>query len=76
MAEVAGQELTLVNGQVAGAMGAAVLAAIGAGLYDGEAEAFAAMAGHGRRIEPSQAAVRTYDTLYGDYLTEYPTPAP
>ena len=58
VAEVAGHELVLLHGQNAGAVGAAMLAAIGAGLYRDEREAFAAMGGEAVRIAPDPAAVR------------------
>jgi sugar (pentulose or hexulose) kinase len=64
VAEVCGLALTLLNGQTAGAMGAAVLAAVGAGLYRGEREAFAAMGGEGTTITPEPAAVREYEEIY------------
>jgi xylulokinase len=64
VAEVAGHELLLLHGQNAGAMGAAVLAAIGAGLHAGEAEAFAAMGGEGVSISPEPEAVRRYEDIF------------
>jgi sugar (pentulose or hexulose) kinase len=64
VAEVAGHEILLLHGQHAGAMGAAMLAAIGAGLHRGEAEAFAAMGGRAVRIEPDPEAVRRYEGIY------------
>jgi sugar (pentulose or hexulose) kinase len=64
VAEVCGLALTLLNGQTAGAVGAAVLAAVGAGLYRGEREAFAAMGGEGATITPEPAAVREYEEIY------------
>jgi xylulokinase len=67
VAEVAGLPLRLINGQTAGAMGAAMLAAVGCGLYRDEQEAFAAMGGSGTVIEPEQAAVERYADLYGEF---------
>jgi sugar (pentulose or hexulose) kinase len=64
LAEVVGHELLLLHGQNAGAMGAAMLAAIGAGLYPGEPEAFAAMGGRAERIAPEPEAVRRYEEIY------------
>ncbi len=65
VAEVCGAELALLNGQAAGAVGAAVLASIGAGLHADEREAFAVMGGQAVRVEPEPAAVRRYEEIYG-----------
>jgi sugar (pentulose or hexulose) kinase len=67
VAEVMGHDLTVTNGQVAGAMGAAILSAIGAGVYRNEAEAFRGMGGEGTGIEPDPGAVRVYGDLYQAY---------
>ncbi len=64
VAEVCGLELALLNGQTAGAVGAAMLAAMGAGLHASEQEAFAAMGGQAVSIRPEPAAVREYEELY------------
>lgn len=63
VAEVTGLELG-VGGQDAGALGAAMLAAIGAGLHRGEAEAFRAMGGPQRTVRPAPEAVREYEERY------------
>ena len=73
VSEVAGLELDLLNGQVAGAMGAAILASLGASVYRDEAEAFAAMGGRADRIVPRTEAVRTYEGLYRGYLVKTST---
>jgi sugar (pentulose or hexulose) kinase len=65
VAEVCGMELSLLAGQAAGAVGAAMLAAIGAGLHADEREAFAAMGGRAVSIRPEPAAVRRYKEVYG-----------
>jgi sugar (pentulose or hexulose) kinase len=67
VAEVAGLPLRLINGQTAGAMGAAMLAAVGCGLFSDEREAFAAMGGRATLIEPEAAGVRRYAELYGEF---------
>jgi xylulokinase len=72
VAEVTGLELELINGQVAGALGAAILAAMGAGLFRDEAEAFRAMGGEGTRIRPDADGVRVYDALYREYISRNP----
>ncbi len=64
VAEICGLELSLGAGQAAGAVGAAMLAAIGAGLHPGEREAFAAMGGRAVSIRPEPAAVREYEEIF------------
>ena len=71
VAEVIGLELKLINGQTAGAVGAAILAAIGAGLFRNEREAFEAMGGDGIIITPSVEAVEKYNAVYEGYLERY-----
>jgi sugar (pentulose or hexulose) kinase len=63
VAEVCGLEVGLLNGQTAGAVGAAMLAAIGAGLHPGERETFAVMGGQAASIRPEPAAVREYEEI-------------
>lgn len=53
LADTVGVELILANGQHAGALGAALLAGIGAGLYADEAAAFACVKEQNRVILPS-----------------------
>jgi sugar (pentulose or hexulose) kinase len=62
---VLGHELLLLHGQHAGAVGAAMLAGIGAGLFAGAREAFAAMGGRPELIQPEPEAVRRYAELEG-----------
>ena len=71
VAEITGLELKLINGQSAGAMGAAILAAVGAGLFRDEKEAFAAMGGEGTLITPSAEAIRAYDPIYQCFLEKH-----
>jgi xylulokinase len=68
VAEITGLELKLINGQTAGAVGAAILAAVGAGLFRNEREAFASMGGEGRVISPSAKTVKRYDSVYQEFL--------
>jgi sugar (pentulose or hexulose) kinase len=68
VAEVAGLELSLLNGQVAGALGAAILASLGAGLHPDEAAGFAAMGGESTSVAPEAESVRRYEVLYRSYL--------
>ncbi len=71
VAEITGLELKLINGQTAGALGAAILAAIGAGLFRDEHEAFSSMGGEGTVIAPSADAVKVYDSIYQQFLERY-----
>ena len=64
VADVCGIQLELRSGQAAGAMGAAILASIGAGLHRDERDAFDAMGGEGVLIRPEPAAVREYEEIY------------
>jgi len=71
VAEITGLELKLINGQTAGAVGAAILAAIGAGLFRDEREAFASMGGEGKVITPSAKTMKLYDSIYQEFLGRY-----
>ncbi len=71
VAEVTGLELKLINGQTAGAVGAAILAALGAGLFDNVRQAFEAMGGSGTVINPAEEAVNKYNMIYEGYLERY-----
>jgi sugar (pentulose or hexulose) kinase len=71
VAEITGLELKLINGQTAGAVGAAILAAIGAGLFQNEREAFASMGGEGTVITPSTKTVKLYDSIYQEFLERF-----
>ncbi|UCF98920.1 MAG: hypothetical protein JSV89_05105 [Spirochaetaceae bacterium] len=71
VAEITGLELKLINGQTAGAVGAAILAAIGVGLFRDEREAFASMGGEGTVITPSTTTAHLYDSIYQEFLERY-----
>jgi sugar (pentulose or hexulose) kinase len=64
VAEVCGIDFELRSGQAAGAMGAAILAAVGGGLHRDVRQAFLAMGGEGVLIRPEPAAVREYEEIY------------
>lgn len=68
VADITGLELTLVNGQNAGAVGAAALAGIGSGCYRNEVEAFEAFGGRKRIITPEPRRADAYSKLYQEYL--------
>ena len=67
VAEVMGRELTVTNGQSAGAMGGAILAALAAGAFRDEKAAFAAMGGEGARFEPDPEQAGAYEGIYRGY---------
>jgi sugar (pentulose or hexulose) kinase len=67
LSEVTGLRLELVNGQAAGAMGAAALAGIGVGVFPGEREAAARLAADAAVISPAKEAVREYAALFERY---------
>lgn len=67
VAEATGLELRLINGQSAGAVGAAILAGIGAGIFPNEFEAFSGMEASATYISPSASARSLYDSLYEEY---------
>ncbi len=68
VAEITGLELRLINGQNAGAVGAAILAGIGAGIFRDEFEAFVGMGENAACISPSTLARNLYASLYEEYL--------
>jgi sugar (pentulose or hexulose) kinase len=57
-------------------MGAAILAAVGAGAYASLEDGVAAMTSVVRRLEPDPAAHARYDELYGTYRALYPALRP
>lgn len=67
VAEITGLELRLINGQNAGAVGAAILAGIGAGIFRNEVEAFSGMKEPVVCISPSASAKNLYASLYNEY---------
>ncbi len=71
VAEITGLELVLTDGQTAGALGAAILAAVGAGIYRDEGQGFAAMGGRRTVIRPQHEAVRAYQGVYARYRESF-----
>ena len=67
VAEITGLGLRLINGQNAGAVGAAILAGIGAGIFRDECEAFSGMGENATYISPSASAKSLYTSLYKGY---------
>lgn len=71
VAEITGLELRLINGQNAGAVGAAILAGIGAGVFRHEIDAFSRMKEQARCLSPSASAQNLYASLYNEYRRHY-----
>ena len=72
IADVLGRRVTIVNGSCAGAVGAAVLAGIGAGLYANEREAYAGMNFEKRVLNPDKKAHEEYTRIYNIFIARYP----
>ena len=75
-ADTAGLPVVVPEVAEAPALGAAVLAAHGAGHYASIDEGIAAMVRPGRRIEPIAANVARYDDIYRRYVELYPALKP
>lgn len=75
-ADVLQRPIVLAGQDEATCLGAAMLAAAGAGLHGSIEEASAAMSTLGRRFEPDAAAPATLDPLYAGYRAVYPALAP
>lgn len=71
-ADTAGLPVSVPASHAAPLVGAAVLAAYGAGRYGSIDEGIAAMVRPGRRIEPRPAAMSRYDVIYQGYRALYP----
>jgi sugar (pentulose or hexulose) kinase len=67
LAEVTGLEIEIIHGQVAGAVGAAALAGIGAGIFKDEKDAARRLAGQPVQVTPSDSGCREYAKLYEGY---------
>ena len=75
-ADILQRPVVLAGSDEATALGAGVLAAVGAGLYASTAEAAAAMTSVGTRYEPQAHLRATYDSLFGVYRQIYPALRP
>ncbi len=64
VADVLGMDITLINGQTAGAVGAAVMASVGVGRFKSETEAFKALGGEGRVIRADEKRHRIYEGFF------------
>jgi sugar (pentulose or hexulose) kinase len=72
VAEVAGLSIRLVNGQSAGASGAAMMAAVGTGLFTELREAQARLSAPVRIVEPQPSVREEYNVVYRGYLDAHP----
>ena len=72
VADVLGTELVITSSDEGPALGAALMAGVGAGIYGSLGEACAATVGIRERIEPSPARTATYDRVYELYRDLYP----
>jgi sugar (pentulose or hexulose) kinase len=71
MADVTGVPVALANGQVAGALGAAILAGSGAGIFTDDREGFEQLGGETRQAEPDDRRSRLYADLYQRYVSAH-----
>ncbi len=71
-ADTAGLPVVVPNGRDAPSVGAAVLAAKGAGHFDTIDDGIAAMVKPGRRIEPRKRESALYEEIYARYRALYP----
>lgn len=76
LADVLQRPVVLAAEDEATCLGAAMLAAAGAGIHASIEQASAAMSGLGRRFEPDPGAAAVYDPLYAGYRAVYPALAP
>jgi sugar (pentulose or hexulose) kinase len=70
VADVTGLELLLINGQNAGAVGAATIAGIATGIFPDEAAAFQSVCDQSKRVIPDPTATRIYNDRFQDYREE------
>jgi len=76
LADVLQRPVVLAGQDEATCLGAAMLAAAGAGVHASIEAASAAMSGLGRRFEPNTDAAAVFDPLYEGYRAVYPALAP
>jgi len=72
IADVLGRQVTIVNGSCAGAVGAAVLAGIGTGLFANERDAYRRMDFEKRVLTPGNKAHEAYTRIYKIFIAKYP----
>lgn len=67
VADVTGIPLVLGGGQSAGALGAAVMAGVGAGIFGNEEEGFKSLKVESRTVEPDSGRKKIYDENYAKF---------
>lgn len=70
VADVTNVPIRLINGQTAGALGAAILAGVGSGIFKNEKEGFNAMGGSPEIKEPVPSNVEAYNDFCQSYIEE------
>jgi sugar (pentulose or hexulose) kinase len=71
VADVTGIPLILGGGQCAGALGAAVMAGVGGGLFSDEKEGFRALKVESKTVEPNGRNKNIYDEFYSFSLWSF-----
>lgn len=71
MADITGRPVKLSSGQMAGAIGSAIMAGAGTGLFMDEKEGFDRVGGNYRIIRPNQTNAVLYRDLYINYVNKY-----
>ena len=72
MADVTGKPVKVPVVKEATALGAAILAGVGVGLYDGVEDAVARTVKWDRQFQPDPSVMPVYDELYGNWQKLYP----
>ena len=70
-ADVSRRPVHLTVNEEPAALGAAIWAGIGAGLFEGYTEAIARMVHHGEVLSPDEASREIYDFYYHQYVETY-----
>ncbi|NLB40953.1 MAG: hypothetical protein GX815_01580, partial [Clostridiales bacterium] len=68
LSDIMGMQLSVINGSCAGAVGAAVLAGIGVGIFENEKDAFNKLDFEEKTISPNQSLHMEYERLYQQFL--------
>lgn len=68
VADATGLSVSLLNGQTAGAMGAAILAGVGAGIFRDEKDGFTRIGGRAEILAPGKDATKRYQDIYYEYV--------
>ena len=71
MADVIGVPVALPAERQATALGAAILAGVGAGVFEGAEAGYRAFRGDGARLAPDPEAQAVYDRAFADYQNLY-----